>query len=357
MSNITAQKNFKLYVNKDNRSNYNLLEGLMPDKIKLVDVKEAMDTDDVVVMVDSLFHSNLDENIIKERYQNSKPIKILIDYAYETGLSEKDFDKKIVDVCKTGVAPSDILWALNRSANSKWMAKHEDKIALIDLFAISATIRHAIYLQPASNVKVSDRPLKANLLLGKVNKPSRKKIIESFFNHSLKQDTIFSFLDEIESDSTDLVNFVKSHQGPIDNAATEYTNEGISSQGWSTKTTVYDNSSVSFICETHETNPCYFLTEKTYRPILNRQPFVIRAAFDATKYLNKLGFMTFSKYINEEFTQDSEELVDRCHKLLGAVAKHPEEIEVIVNHNYTTLVELAKLDIARLNATIFNNID
>ena len=364
MSVMTETKNFKFLIKEENENNYNLLEGLMPDHLKIIDVRAAMDTEDVLIIIDSLLWStNINKDVVKERIKNNKPTKILIDYAYETGLAEEDFDKKIVSVCKMGIPASDIIWVLNRSANNAWMQKHSNQICLIDLFAISAAVRHTIHGQPSSVVSVKDRPNKINFIVGNVNKPSRKQIIQSFYESELKDKSMFSFLGSIKTDNKKLKKFVDNNQGPLDGAETFSQGDVISSQGWSNNSDVYDNSSVSFICETHDTNDSFFLTEKTYRTILNRHPFVLRAAFPALRYLNKLGFKTFDSLIDESYDnlnditkEYSDTLVSTCGKLLENIKGNEEQVEQIVNHNYNTLIELAKLDLARLNAAIFSKI-
>ena len=348
------------------QKNKNLISGVLPESSIINNVEESINYSGALIYIDSnVFDStHINKDIYLERKQKSLITKILVDRAYETGLSESDYDEKILQLAKLGFDSEDILFVLNRSAYNEWMDKHIDRIILIDFFAVSAAIRHLIHKQPISHVTVNDRPNKINFLVGKVNKESRKIILNSFYQSKAKEKTIFSILGTIDGINDDgFENFIRENQGPIDNAYVQETNEGLTSQGWGNSAYVYDQSSVSFICETHESNPSLFLTEKTYRPIINRHPFVIRASFPALQYLNAIGFKTFANFIDESYDEVNEvnsaysqRLIETTVDLLGKVKTNAKQMQSIVDHNYMTLIKFSQSELAYLNKRLFDSL-
>jgi hypothetical protein len=344
--------------------NINLLSSILPQDRLIKDIREAYDYKGALIHIDSnLFTSkNISKEIFDFREEKNKQTLLLVDYSYETGCAENDFNNKITQIAKLGIDPSKVLYVFNRSAYHDWMDKHINQITFIDLFAVSAAIRHAIYKLPASQTTVKNRPKKINLLLGKINKPSRMQVLKSFYNSTAREKTLFSILGMPTEKQEDkkFLEFLKNNQGPVDGVEIIDTNEGISSQGWPDNCQVYDETSVSFICETHETNDSLFVTEKTYRPILNRHPFIVRASFPLLDYLKAIGFQTFNEFVDESYddTHDTskehiDSLVKNAEKLLDELLKSPDRIQEIVDHNYKILIKFAQNELAVLNQRIF----
>tara|TARA_R110001592_G_scaffold43527_3_gene140982 strand:+ start:8830 stop:10041 length:1212 start_codon:yes stop_codon:yes gene_type:complete len=67
----------------------------------------------------------------------------------------------------------------------------------------------------------------------------------------------------------------------------------------------FQNAYWNFVVETHFDNDTIFLTEKTFKPILNLQPFIIVGNPYSLKLLESLGYQTFTDVIRE--TYDLEE--------------------------------------------------
>ena len=347
--------------------NLNLLSGLVPQDKMLSNAEQALAYQGAIFQIEStVFHSgDFNPQIYLDRVEKSLPSKVLVDYSYETGFPEKAYDEKILELLKLGIDTKDVMFVVNRSAYHEWMDKHIDKIIFIDFFAVSAVIRNVIYKTPVSNKQCIDRPNKLNFLVGKVNKESRKLLLKSFYNSHIKDKTIFSILGNVAGeDDKRFSKFIKQNQGPLDGAALLKTNEGVSSQGWGNSSHVYDSSSVSVVCETHEHNDSLFLTEKIYRPIINRHPFVIRAAFPALEYLNAIGFKTFGDFVDESYDkintvsqEHADQIVEISIDLLDKVKNHPHEIQKIVDHNYETLIKFAQSELANLNQRLFASLN
>ena len=93
----------------------------------------------------------------------------------------------------------------------------------------------------------------------------------------------------------------------------------------------------NFVVETHFDNETIFLTEKTFKPILNLQPFVIIGNPGSLALLHKLGYKTFNEVIKE--TYDSEEdhrermstLLKISYDLTSLTDKHHKRIQQIIS--------------------------
>lgn len=92
----------------------------------------------------------------------------------------------------------------------------------------------------------------------------------------------------------------------------------------------------------------FFITEKTYRTILMKQPFILFSNPYALKYLKNDGYKTFSPFIDESY-DTIENLADRQNAIINEVKrlhsmKESEFNELLSNcreiaeHNYTNLM-------------------
>lgn len=112
---------------------------------------------------------------------------------------------------------------------------------------------------------------------------------------------------------------------------------------------LYKNSWVSLISESsffdHEYNA--FISEKTFKPIACMQPFIILGSKNILKYLHKLGYKSFSPYINESYSLEND------GSRIGAIMNTIKQIENIddkiewyssmkdiLEHNHNMFVEI-----------------
>ena len=63
----------------------------------------------------------------------------------------------------------------------------------------------------------------------------------------------------------------------------------------------FNQSYFNFVVETHFDNDTIFLTEKTFKPILNLQPFIIIGNPGSLQLLKNLGYKTFETVIKEDY--------------------------------------------------------
>ena len=62
----------------------------------------------------------------------------------------------------------------------------------------------------------------------------------------------------------------------------------------------------NFIVETHFDQDTCFLTEKTFKCILNLQPFIVVGSAGSLRLLHHLGYKTFSDIINERYDNETD---------------------------------------------------
>lgn len=123
---------------------------------------------------------------------------------------------------------------------------------------------------------------------------------------------------------------------------------------------LYQDSYFSVIPETGYYNPaqweynieplenCIFLSEKTYKPILLRQPFILLARTNSLKDLHKRGFKTFHPYIDESYdsVENDELRMDMIVNEIERLSNQTEEewdtwvrnVKPIVDHNFDEIV-------------------
>jgi len=87
------------------------------------------------------------------------------------------------------------------------------------------------------------------------------------------------------------------------------------------------------------------LTEKIFRPIVSKRPFILVGAPENLKYLKKYGFKTFDKWINEDYDLEhnhdrrlkmiSDEIEKICNLSMDQLRTMQLEMEEILEFNYT----------------------
>lgn len=82
--------------------------------------------------------------------------------------------------------------------------------------------------------------------------------------------------------------------------------------------TLADQSLINVVTETVYHGRRQHLTEKTFKPIVMQQPFVLVSGRGSLEYLRKYGFKTFGEFWNEDYDdKDDDTRVSRIGKLLN----------------------------------------
>ena len=118
---------------------------------------------------------------------------------------------------------------------------------------------------------------------------------------------------------------------------------------------VYKNFLIDIVAETFTTGDCFFVTEKTVRPMLLKKPMIVMGSQDFLGYLRQMGFKTFNDFWDENYDGVAEH--NRYQKILDLVdslAQRPideladmyQHMQPILDHNYNLLMR------QRYNTTI-----
>jgi hypothetical protein len=112
---------------------------------------------------------------------------------------------------------------------------------------------------------------------------------------------------------------------------------------------------VDIVCETKILGKSFFLTEKTWRPIIFKRPIILMSSINTLKNLKRLGFKTFDQWWDEGYDDYSDQdrvreilklvdtlskwSVDQCHQTLI-------EMQDVLDHNYQVFCNLtySKID-------------
>lgn len=109
----------------------------------------------------------------------------------------------------------------------------------------------------------------------------------------------------------------------------------------------YEDILIDVVAETYTSGNTFFPTEKTFRPILMKKPFIAMGPINQLIYLRQMGFKTFYEYWNEDY--DGYKPQQKFHKILEVInsisAKSTQELhdmyvdmQHILDYNYHLLL-------------------
>lgn len=110
---------------------------------------------------------------------------------------------------------------------------------------------------------------------------------------------------------------------------------------------IYPKFLVEIVNEPFTTGRCFFITEKTVRPMLLKKPFILMGSKFSLRYLQQMGFRTFNEFWDEGYDSYGEN--NRYHqiiKLIDNIAQKPlsdliaiyDKMQEILHHNYNLLL-------------------
>jgi hypothetical protein len=111
----------------------------------------------------------------------------------------------------------------------------------------------------------------------------------------------------------------------------------------------YNDIFVDVICETRMVGDIFFVTEKTWRCIVAKRPFIVVGNANFLSNLKKLGFKTFSNYWDEGYDYTSIQFrIKHIEQVLATISNwstqelhhYLEDMQDILEHNYRTFLQL-----------------
>ena len=131
----------------------------------------------------------------------------------------------------------------------------------------------------------------------------------------------------------------------------------ILADGYSNIVKWYNYFFVDIVCETYFSGNTFFPTEKTWRSIATKTPFIIHGPVDFLKNLKKLGVKTFDKWWSEEYDNYGYEArVEKILKITDKLAKCStdelydmyKDMSDILEHNFKIFNDLTGEDFKRV---------
>jgi hypothetical protein len=194
-----------------------------------------------------------------------------------------------------------------------------------------------------------------------MNRPHRVAIFYLALKHNLLKDGIFSFIHSLPNDDpvgalgelvdgtseelTESVNTIVNLM-PYEVDTQDLTPDG--KMGFQSnennKKELYEDSYIHIVSETQfDASGSPFMTEKTFRPILNLQPFIYIGNYKALEELRRLGYKTFHPFIDESYDLEQDpkkrlaliekEIVRFANMSLEQVHDFYYSVQEITKHN------------------------
>jgi hypothetical protein len=131
----------------------------------------------------------------------------------------------------------------------------------------------------------------------------------------------------------------------------EYTPGSTPTDGFVKQTErIYQNFLIDIVAETYTTGTCFFITEKTVRPMLLKKPMIVMGSRDYLDYLHQMGFQTFNNFWSENYDGFADgnryikilELIDSLAKLsVQELDDMYLNMQTVLDHNYQLLMNQA----------------
>ena len=143
----------------------------------------------------------------------------------------------------------------------------------------------------------------------------------------------------------------------IANAPIKITNETIypiaNKKAINNLTQSYANIFVDVVAETFYTGNVFFLTEKFWRPVANKTPFILQAGQYSLRRLRQLGFRTFSQWWDEGYDEDPGfQRINEIRKVIDRLSLYSLDqlramlidMQPVLDHNYEIMMQLKYRD-------------
>jgi len=126
---------------------------------------------------------------------------------------------------------------------------------------------------------------------------------------------------------------------------------------------VYHNFFCEIICETYFSGTSFYPTEKIWRPIMLKTPFIVHGPQNYLANLKRLGFKTFDQWWSEGYESDTPDyqpveilkiINDLSKKSTVELSQMYQEMQPVLDHNLATLQSLKPEDFHRVfNYTLY----
>jgi len=128
---------------------------------------------------------------------------------------------------------------------------------------------------------------------------------------------------------------------------------------------LYENTYFSIVTETLFDDDEWFVSEKTFKPIIQLHPFVIVGSPHTLKYLKSYGFKTFDKWWDESYDEienSNDRMLAVYDTIQSLIKKSTDEWDIIYNeitetliHNKNVMLSLNENN-SEINKMVLNNL-
>ena len=309
--------------------------------------------------------AELTASYIIEKYQDTDAVLIL-DYLWENiHMHDKtnDYIDKLTHFIKLlkGSRPDWKIFllinAVNKNKHDKLALAQFDDILYIDYFAYRTYEEILIHNKSTVIYRWPKNADKFLFLTGKPYRPNRIRLLYKLMQAGLKDKCIWSlpsvsddisvikihsFLPELSR--PDLDTFLQTFSRRLDKTLVKPYDSIVYDAS------IYAQTCFSLVSETTFTSTTSpFVTEKIYKSILNKHPFIVAGDTNLLSYLNTLGFVTFERFLpvrNYDTIDKTENrlnaLVTNAKYFISNIKKNAVEIEEMVKHNVDNFKRLHK---------------
>lgn len=215
-------------------------------------------------------------------------------------------------------------------------------------------------LQP-TNTTINLNTTRFLYLMGKPYKKHRIGVLYELYKKNLLEHCDYSFVcgpeiyditkDQLDISDSEFADFVQDAVKTLDPIQPHLSKDCYHYLGFPTDNMLYENTSFSIVSETRcqAESFSWFFTEKIWRTISNRHPFILVGYRDSYDYLKSIGIDTFDymvRHNSERFVGSNDNInklvVENAKYMLGNMNQYSDRIRESVENNYTIYQRLAK---------------
>jgi hypothetical protein len=246
-------------------------------------------------------------------------------------------------------------------SESKISKLHKD-IVYVNFFAAACYAHTLLSPNQRVNQKWNNKSSMGLYLPGQPDRPHRIKLIAMMWEKKLLNKLNYSFfITDLEKNSVFNQNLLSYDKEKFDRFLNETlcsldiiagSEDSFNYTGYPFDHRLYSNTLFSVISESdfkNESNWKPKLTEKTYRAMVNKHPFICAWFPGMTTHIENLGFKSFKEYMYYPNYNDEPDLIRRLKHTIknietfsNQVITHVDKIRDDVEFNYNHFVSLAK---------------
>jgi hypothetical protein len=267
------------------------------------------------------------------------------------------------------------IFVIADDVNRKCVHNYKDRELSIDYFALKTNLLTFKNEQQRINKVWNRHASKALFLTGKAGKKHRVGLLSVFYDKKMMDCLTWSFyvnegiiqeiknLNYLSQYSQEQFNkFIRDCSRNPDNISIHMQPQSSHYSGFPYDVSLYENTSISVVSETYadmEKTDLSWTTEKTWRPIVNKHPFILVAEPASREKLLDLGFYFFDDFLlSTENVSNLDDLfvqiADNVQYFLNNKIRFSERINHYVEHNFLKFSQYTDCQAQKLQSFLDN---